>query len=193
MPLNSHNLCPKPSGETAWHLPHHLLQPTYTRTSMPARATGRQINKWTDGPRLFHSGTGVAGADAAGMIHGGYSLCTFVCESQLRTTAHRSLRRWHCFLFSSTHTPTSLHTGSPGPSLQGQALWEKLTLMAPIPTGRTFLSPSPPVMELLRLSLRNPHPAGEKSPACRPDMTGNLHLILKFTYALPSTPTFKTA
>lgn len=99
-------------------------------------------------------------------------MCVCVCEAVCT-----ALVQWLCFLLlllppAHPQTRHPAHTGS-GPSL-GARLTQRtpgnrlaLTL-APIPRGRTFLSPFSPVMEMLRLSLRNP-PTQEKSPASRPN------------------------
>lgn len=92
------------------------------------------------------------------------------------------------------HRPATLPTDSLGSPLLGpadQALWEQALVLtlAPFLAGLPQAPPLPG-MELLRVSLRNPHATGEKSPALGRtagkafDFDLKIHLLLKIRFQL---------
>lgn len=158
-----------PSRDTTRHLPRYLPRPTYTHA----------YTRPTDGPADLSPASLIPRQESWGLTHWladshGSHLCAFVC---VRPSATARTALYGGFASSSssssstgcpctpTDTPPCTHTHRlPLPlPLRGQvdqgAPGNRLALtLAPIPRHRTFQSPSSPVTEPLRLSLRNPRP-----------------------------------
>lgn len=145
-----------PSGHRR-HLPHRLPQPTYTQAGTGPSVGPADLSPASLAPRQQSWGLTHWRADS----HGSH-LCAFVCVRP-PATALPALRWLFLLLRLPLHAPhAALHAPRahtyPSPSAWGRDGQGTPGNRLPLTLAQDFPSPSSPVTEPLRLSLRNPRP-----------------------------------
>jgi hypothetical protein len=183
---------PPPQTHTHTHTHTHSHHPRHTHTHTHTHTnTMRQTDQQMDGqtsawPPSFP--TGILGADSLEADSHSLHLCAFVC-------APHSPHSPHTVAVLPPLPPTQTHhlaqrqpaALAPGPGRPGQPGTLGNRPLFP-GGGLPYLAPPFPGMELLRLSLRNPHSAEEKSPASRPACDPRHSFHLKIHLCLAFTP-----